>query len=251
MSDLQQQPVKEFTDEGQQPNLLCLSSRDLEINENQWCVCWGVLLALDLVHSCVPVPSIPPQHDPRPTKQSFITFPELAAWPEIWALMSFFCVVFLLFEKVPGLTLILLHAELWNHSLHPHKSSFRWSCTKNWQETCGGGEGTVARITSLPMFGVSLTSETSEAVKRRLFSSLREPETEIPSRKKAAWWLRVWVEGRLRASADLLLLEGQPECGIKAFISSHSLCVLFQQIFQTHTLRLFHHRVKSTKTFLI
>lgn len=139
MSDLQQQPVKEFTDEGQQPNLLCLSSRDLEINENQWCVCWGVLVALDLVHSCVPVPSIPPQHDPRPTKQSFITFPELAAWPEIWALMSFFCVVFLLFEKVPGLTLILLHAELWNHSLHPHKSSFRWSCTKNWQETCGGG----------------------------------------------------------------------------------------------------------------
>lgn len=44
------------------------------------------------------------------------------------------------------------------------------------------------------------------------------------------------MKGQARAEEGLLLLEGQPERGIKAFISSHSLRVLFQQIFQTEAL---------------
>lgn len=48
-----------------------------------------------------------------------------------------------------------------------------------------------------------------------------------PAAKKAEWWLRVCLKGQPRTSEELLLLEGQPECGIKALISSHSLCVCY------------------------
>lgn len=145
---------------------------------------------------------------------------------------------------------ILLHTQLWNRFLHPcpHKSSHR-ACTKNIQHLtsniwnisiCWGLDANRGSISISPLFRVSLTSETEIPVS----------EMEA-SREQAEWLLQVCVKGQPRASVALLLLEGQPECGIKAFISSHSLCVLFQQIFQTHTLRLFHNRVKTTKTLLI
>lgn len=92
-----------------------------------------------------------------------------------------------------------------------------WQATFEISQICWGLDANRGSISSSPLFRVSLTSETEIPVW----------EMEV-SREKAEWLLQVCVKGQPRASGGLLLLEGQPECGIKALISSHSLCVLFQ-----------------------
>lgn len=84
-------------------------------------------------------------------------------------------------------------------------------------------------------FPVRLSLESTETIRNNkvfFFSSLCDPETEIPvweveaGRNKADQRLQVCMEGRVRASEELPLLEGQSEGGTKAFISSQSVCVI-------------------------
>lgn len=82
-----------------------------EINEDQWCDCWGVLLALDLIHSHIPVGSIRfsmtlvQQNNPsRPSRSS-----------EIWPLLSLLHLFLWLsgkFVKVPDLILIVFDRNI-------------------------------------------------------------------------------------------------------------------------------------------
>lgn len=138
---------------------------------------------------------------------------------------------------------ILLHIELWNRFVHPcpHKSSYRGSCSKNihhltssiWNiPVCWGLVENHGSIPSSSEFRVWNHPKQSKRWRLFVFSSLCNPETEIPvweveaGRNKANQRLQVCVEGRVRASEELPLLEGQSEGGTKAFISSESVCVI-------------------------